>query len=430
MLTKEFLNFRVREGRLHPQLLKEGEPKTAEAAQQLLNGMQESIGQSREEVLEELSGLEQSAVISGKVWKGLQKIALDFCEFQSSRAEGLSERRLEVLELAQRLRSEDGRKAKSPDSFRHDVFEKLKDPISVQLRHNLYCDLPSQDRLKSVSAIGAPDLLHRYNVALLQGLLLHAQSVELCLPGGSAHAAQRRRLLHYIKFFGLIPRFEESADHLKIGLEGPLSVFEGAKKYGFQLASFFPAVLQLKTFELRAEVVFRGRRGELVLTEKNKVPSHFQKLTAYRPEDLQSFCDRFEEACPNEEWRIVEESELLQLRSGELCCPDFCFIPSQGHKKTNRTSQKVCLEIFHPWHRGPLMRRLGEGHLPENSSQPVAPSTSLLIAVDRRLLKDKNLAQHVQNSLNSGRCVPFSGVLSARQVLKSLNSIDTRKNPT
>lgn len=91
-------------------------------------------------------------------------------------------------------------------------------------------------------------------------------------------------------------------------------------------------------------------------------------MSAYVPEEVRLFASHFEKTV--EDWSFVAESPFIKRPKGRLIFPDFTLQHSSG--------VTVYLEIFHRWHRGPLIQRMEEL---EKMKEP------LILAIDRYLLK-------------------------------------------
>src|SRR5690606_14619105 len=89
---------------------------------------------------------------------------------------------------------------------------------------------------------GVPDpdwLIARYNVALVQALLLRATEVRVRLVEPTVPRV--RQLLRHVKFQQLLHHGRRDGDTLELVLDGPGALFRQSTRYGMQLASFFPA---------------------------------------------------------------------------------------------------------------------------------------------------------------------------------------------
>src|SRR5207244_1869086 len=120
--------------------------------------------------------------------------------------------------------------------------------------------------------LSAARLLHRYNLALAQGILLKA--VRLTIDVRREQPARLRALIRRIKFHRLICKATATEGSCRLELDGPLSLFGATQKYGVQLASFLPALVPCRDFELTAEVLWGRER-------RSGAEQHWQRLRSF-----------------------------------------------------------------------------------------------------------------------------------------------------
>src|SRR5262249_1335964 len=117
----------------------------------------------------------------------------------------------------------------------------------------LFADLKDENRLIAFDDLSARSLIDRYNVALVQAVLLRAVSVRVEVRGESP--ARYRRLFHMLKFHRLLHHVEGSMESgYRIYIDGPLSLFSSTTKYGLAMALFFPVLLLCRDIRLEAEL--------------------------------------------------------------------------------------------------------------------------------------------------------------------------------
>ncbi len=284
------------------------------------------------------------------------------------------------------------------DQYRMAVESSLESPLA---RERLYADLPDNDRLLSFHDTSPRELIERYNVALVQGLLLEATSIELDVEDASQ--AQLRRLFSLVRFNRLVSSAEarapknhvcqapksaeseacqlrpecallqsahENTTTIHFTIDGPGSILSQSRSYGFQLARFFPAVVNLKHWSMTATILHTNAYGtkerELKLDESSGLTCR-DAYGSYVPEEITMFRKAF--AAKNSQWHFVEECPLLKGKKGLLVFPDFGFTSPDG--------TTIYLELFHRWHANQLMQRLDQ--LDGGSEWP------LLIGVDRAI---------------------------------------------
>ena len=117
----------------------------------------------------------------------------------------------------------------------------------------LFADRPAARRVTPPAAAQtAIEIVEAYNLALVQGLLLASVEVTVDLR---EHV---RAVVRFAKLAGLVCTCSFVARGTRLCVSGPLSILRHTTKYGFALASFFPAVLSTVGFELTARCVLEG----------------------------------------------------------------------------------------------------------------------------------------------------------------------------
>ena len=212
-----------------------------------------------------------------------------------------------------------------------------------------YGDLPEFDRASGFRDLTSRELLERYNTALVQAILLKADKLTVVI--GETEPSGLRRMLKYLKFFRLLAEISKtSTGALKIDISGPFSLFGPTRKYALNLASFFPAVIRLESWKLRAEVKTRsGSSAVLKLDNTSGLVSHYRHFSAYVPEEIKLFHRLFSTKSTN--WEITGDTPVLLAGNGRYLVPDLSF-------KRTSDGQLIHLELFHRWHRGQLENRL------------------------------------------------------------------------
>ena len=337
MLTKDLLRFRIRQNHVKPDFISVTDPQLLQLAGDLLGIYTQHLDKRRGDI-EAAADCIISTHKDLKIAKGLHKLILDRCEFAHKTDVDHSVRRVEILDRAANAFIQDN--SGSPRSFRQRVFGD-SDPSS------LYADLPHNERLVKFKEFFPKGLLERYNVALVQGVLLTANSITIQTK--EHEAANLRRAFKFLKFFRLLARiFGDDAGNLRIEIDGPMSILDSARKYGMQLASFFPAVCHLTDWQLDCEVKAKGRNCKLVLDHKSRLVSHYRNLSAYVPEEVMMFANHFKKTV--HDWSTTPDTPFIKIGGGEFMFPDFTFV--------NSGKEQVYLELFHRWHRVNLLPRL------------------------------------------------------------------------
>jgi predicted nuclease of restriction endonuclease-like RecB superfamily len=201
----------------------------------------------------------------------------------------------------------------------------------------------------SFREISPEALLDRYNVALVQGVLLRATRVTVALQG--ERPGHVRQLFRAARFHGLLHRVKRHGDDgWVVELDGPMSLFSSVQKYGLELAKFLPAILRCTRWRMRAEVLW-GKRKERCVLELGQdagLTPRDKRITGVAPE-LQSFVDAFGKL--ETSWDVADNDEIIALPGEAVCVPDLVF--------TNRdTGEEVFLEAFGFWSRQAVWQRI------------------------------------------------------------------------
>ncbi len=386
MLTRDLILCRSRGNKLFPSFVNPDEQELLSLAEQLLAVFRQGQGQTQGDLGDILSQLlaEFTPLTLGK---GLRKILEDRCEFSAPAEVDYPAERQTVLTVSARLWQE--RSWVNLQDFQVALRQAVGPDNHLLGKTSLYADLPDNDTLLTFKDMSARQLLERYNVGLVQALLLNAKSLQLSLA--SPEPAKLRRLCKYLRFFRLLCRIQADSpgagrrqaksSGLRLLIDGPGSIFQNSRSYGLQLASFFPAICTLENWQLTAEVSWRNNPQLLVLDQSSGLVCHYRNYGAYIPEEIKLFERHFAETVPD--WKIIEYTQYLRGEENEIIFPDCSFENAEG--------KIVHLELFHRWHRHCLTRRLQwlEKH----------PSAPILLGVDRALQRgDPEIEQQLQNS--------------------------------
>lgn len=406
MLTRDLVRARVKGREVVPTFVDPTRRDLLEPAEALCEAVARVLddGGTRGELAEALDavvGVHRSA----KVLRGLQKLLVDRCTFEVEAPRPPSELRDVVFRAAAAvgpLALEAGRLDRpTAASVLASVAETL-DLTPLQLRRGLYADLQQEQVLTAARPLAPDALLHRYNVSLVQAILLRALRVEVVLA--SPTAPRTRQLLRWAKFHQLLFQAHREDDGLHLVLDGPSSLFRQSTRYGLQLALFFPAVLlQDGPWHLEAEVEWTKarHRKRLALSSADGLVGHLPDTGAWVSREQQQLVARWE-ALGDTGWSIRDDTAPIALGSRGVVMPDLTFEHADG-----RTAH---LEIVGYWRRDALERRL-EGlvrHGPGN----------LVLAVSRNL-------QGCREALADfpGWVVPFAKVVPPKAVLEAVESV-------
>jgi len=354
LLTKDLVRFIKKDGIVIPFFLTK---KSAGFyyADQILELFNSGLGKTRRELDEMFQPIIKSSRIP-KVVKGLYKLLLDISEFSAVEEKDLYHKRELLFE-------------KSAFTIKTSKFQKYseyKNEVQSVLNEidldsgKIYSDHPDNQKLLSFKKINSEELLNRYNLAIVQSLLLHTSSIRITLSGITW--PKLNSFLRYLKFFGLVVKVEnniiETSKKIVFFVDGPLSIFENSNKYGLRLASFFPVIPLFKQWKLDASINIDGTFLNLSLDELSGLKSHYKKLSSYVPEEIKMFYNNFHSK--TDDWSISSDSEILNLGEQKFVIPDYIL------QHLNRNT-KVFLFFLNKWNSTDalnIMTKIAEKKIP------------------------------------------------------------------
>lgn len=350
------------------------------------------------EVMAEVEDLVRDG--DAKLGRGLARIAQDRCETETAAVEDPVALRLDLFRRAASrgplARTAGFGRPTASDVVAEVAAERGIDP--ARITEDLYADLPTERRLVSYDVADPAWLVSRYDVALIQALLLSATALTVRLVRPAMPRV--RQLMRWVKFHQLLHTAKLEDGELELVLDGPMSLFGPSTRYGASLAQFFPALLlQDGEWTLDATVSWTKARHakQLVVRSSDGYRSHYPDHGAYTTRTQQHFAARFAER--PREWGLAENLLPLTLSTGDLVFPDFVI---------SRGDERVYLEIVGYWRPELLERRV--------RAMAEDPALRLVVAVSRKLLgaAGGELPDHPA-------FVPFTDVLSVEKVLRVID---------
>lgn len=406
MLTKDLLQYKIKNGQIHPQFVNPTDNQLLAIAEQLIAIFEASLNESRATLLESSKHIIDSTPGPPIVKRGLEKLLLDRTEFDTAPNEELIAFRHNLFTETSRLLSQE--QFEDYADYQRKVLQITADKSPMEqteLSARLYADLPSSQPVLTFNTLSAERLLHRYNAAQVQGLLLHCNTLTLKLA--DSMTTELRQLFKYLRFNQLLSTIRKEGELYEITVDGPLNLFYKTKRYGMNLANFFVAVLHQPKWELAAEIQFRNkRRSGLSLDESCGIKPISQQFLAYIPEDIQLFQKMLENK--TDDWQVRPGSQFLPLAGDFYCFPDYQLVHKSG--------VETAIELFHPWHQGHLIARLNT--LAEQKD------VSLILGVSKELEKNPLIAEALETSEYFSQFgFTFRDVPTMRTLLPILNSL-------
>jgi predicted nuclease of restriction endonuclease-like RecB superfamily len=361
MLTGPLVKARVVKGVVRPYYLDPADPRWTAAAEQCVALFESAVGRTRDELedaVEELAvGLPRPLVA-----RGFGKLLTDRCEFETAADADPADIRRAVFEEAVRVgwhpepaeRPATGVEGLSADQRRERAIAAAGRRLGLgpaAVEAGLYGDLKGAQRVTGFDTLTGERLVHRYNVALAQAVLLKATRMRIAVAAESP--ARCRQLFRFLKFFRLMYEFAAPADGkgFTLVLDGPMSLFRQTTKYGVQMAQFLPALLLTPEWSLEADVRWGMPPRDLLfrLDASAGFRSHLPDTGQYVPEEVAAFASAF--AGKVDDWTVSTEAEVIPLGRDGVCAPDLRF----RHRATGAT---VRMELLGFWNKGSLARRL------------------------------------------------------------------------
>jgi len=347
LLTGKLVRVRMVKNRLKPGYLDPDSDAWRDVASQLLAIYRQAPGRTRAEIETELADLLGDGP-QQLIYHGLAKLLEDRCEYEV--ASSLNPE--QVREVAFRRSAEAHRlKASLQQPFdRNAVLREAANELGIspeQVEQSLFADLRDEQRILRFDDCTPEQLIHRYNVALAQAVLL--RSVRLEIRVWNLSTARFRQLIRQVKFRQLIvtvkPVNERAGGYL-LTIDGPLSLFSSTQKYGLQLALFLPALLYCPAYELTAEVLWGSSRrvATFTLSATDGLRSHIPDFGVYTPPLLDTVLANFRANVAD--W-VIDAEPNPQPLAGSLWLPDLTLT----HTPTGIT---VFVELLGYWRSIPL----------------------------------------------------------------------------
>lgn len=186
--------------------------------------------------------------------------------------------------------------------------------------------------------LGAPqdrraphDLVHAYNLALAQSLLMRCSGLVITVREHVRH------VVGYAKLRGLMATFEETNEGVDVSLSGPLALFHDTIKYGRSLGGILNALATTNDWSARANVLLEGR-SYLLEVDATAPIARVHALPRRADSVLERRLVRDLRAARSE-WAVVREGAVVRV-GRRLFYPDFTLVSSAG---------RVLVEVVGYW---------------------------------------------------------------------------------
>jgi predicted nuclease of restriction endonuclease-like RecB superfamily len=413
MLRSEHVIARLRRGRLVPHRLDKDDPQALEVAEELSVLYAEHVGSPRSRLEEELAAREEELGPGldprrgFRIVRALSKLLEERATWTSPTGADPYTIRTRIFELAAALPEPP---ATEPGLLevptRDDVLSRVAAETGIEEPAALmYADRQGAQLLEGFEEPAPEELIARYNVAQVQGVLYSARELVVDLGEG----ADARLVFHYVKLLGLIYALEPASSGYRLRLDGPLSIFGATRKYGLRLAKFLPGLLLTSPWKLSATVEWKDREVYLELdSETSGLESHYLGPKEEHEADpvREAFVRAWERAKDTGGWELEAAAGVLSFPEQKAALvPDFTL-------KSAETGEAVHLEILGFWSERNLVERVAlfrEAH---------ERGHHVLVAVSEKL----GASPEVLSEAVKGGVIPFKDRLAPKAVLAALEA--------
>ncbi|TCJ13078.1 DUF790 family protein [Rubrobacter taiwanensis] len=360
MLRNEHILAHVNRGRVVPHRLSADDGRVTEVAERLIACYESHREGPRSRLERELALLEEElgprldARRGFKVVRALGKLLQDRAEWAPPTSADPYHVRTRLFELAAQMPEFP---AEKPDLLqsptREDVISRvsretgLEDPVQV-----MYADRQKAQILRQFERPTPEELISRYNLAQVQGVLYSARELVVDL----GREADAELIFRYAKLMELIYRIELTGSGYRLCLDGPLSLFGPVRKYGLRIAKFVPGLMLTQPWSLSAGVLWRGREAVLELdSETSGLTSHYRRPGDEPGDEVRrAFRKAWERSRDTGGWELESGAGIIPLPGLRTALvPDFSLL-------NRETGELAHLEILGFWTERHLIDRAAQ----------------------------------------------------------------------
>jgi uncharacterized protein len=347
MLTSDLALSWRRGDRVNPRYIKTDDANYLQEAEGLIAIFCENEGRRRAELNAELNEYVGFGT-NYKIMRGLIKLLTDRCEFETRSAAG------EPIEIRKTLfLAAKNFHPVNNENVKTEIIERVAQELNCsaqEVLESLYADLTDNQKLISFETLSPRELIDRYNLAQAQALLYRCLEMHLWIE--PQRASDYREIFNAIKSFRLIHSIKGNAvNGYHITLTGPVSMFHRSQKYGVQMAVFLPALLNCKSWRMRAEIHSKERDNAFYELDSNQklLRSHYDNTPEYENPVIEKLFANWRKL--KSEWTLEANREVVDL--GQTA-----FIPDLVLRHPN--GKKVYLDVLGFWTPDSLKKRLRE----------------------------------------------------------------------
>jgi predicted nuclease of restriction endonuclease-like RecB superfamily len=250
-----------------------------------------------------------------------------------------------------------------------------REVVPSQITQGLYADLIENRILTQFDTPTTEDLIHRYNLAQVQGIFYRASHMTLNVHRNDP--GEYKLLFRYLKLFQLMSYIEGDVDYgFTITVDGATSLFGTSTRYGLAIAKLLPALLHVTKWSLQATLVEKDtyskqkRKGLFTLDSDCGLVSHYPAGKMYDSALEASFAEKWADL--KTEWKLEREVDLIPI-PGSVMIPDFRLVHPDG--------RSYLLEIVGYWRPEYLRKKF--------SQVRQANCENLILAISERLNLEK-----------------------------------------
>jgi hypothetical protein len=347
MLTGDLALSWRRGDRINPRYIRTDDANYLQAASGLISIFEQNENSTRFELTKELDEFVGYGT-DYKIMRGLIKLLLDRCEFETSSAAEPIEIRRSLFLAAKNFHP-----VVRDENAKTEIIEIVAQELNCNAEEiipSLYADLSDNQKLVSFETLSPRELIDRYNLAQAQALLYKCLEMKLWIEPQSASGF--REIFNAIKSFRLIHSIKGNAvNGYQITLTGPVSMFHRSQKYGVQMAVFLPALLNSKGWRMSAEIHSKEKGNAFyeLDSQQKLLRSHYDTAPEYENPVIEKLMTNWEKL--KSEWTLEQNREVVDL--GQTA-----FIPDLVLRHPN--GKKVYLDVLGFWTPDSLKKRLKE----------------------------------------------------------------------
>lgn len=233
---------------------------------------------------------------------------------------------------------------------RTEVLGRVADRFQLerdQVEQLLYADVPCERVLGPLpSRLDTSGVVAAYNIALAQGLLRRARSMEVEADGQMATVlrhARRQRLLCLVQ--------RDGQGRWRIHLSGPLALFHHTTRYGRAMAGWLPVLVRAPGWRFHAVCQLRDVGPRMFDA------THLDPISAVEAAPLRLFDSALErefargvDRLAGDRFKVLREADPVQV-GGQIGCPDFTLVD-------RRSGERFGVELVGFWTPEYLERKL------------------------------------------------------------------------